>query len=439
VELSAPTPEEELVSLPTLETMGEGPLQLVVRSLAADLTILERMYESSTGPIFNALDIVNFAAASHCFRIPVLEELKALIASRDQGLQWIHGLKTRMRPPESVPVAATVPELCISVLVARQLSTVPAQHIVRALRDACLMDAPAPAFAYVVVGRVRDEHDPATDCKSGGHGNEISQVAVVNGVRLCPALGAMVMRMKARATSGIDVRPLAGLRNHPLGKLSIEKNPHTAAGVPCYTLTFIKACSIMVSWHFYAAAQSWLLIQVNCSPVCEGLHPCLRNWSIGSRLCKLHYSALEKSSGRSLTDRYLGSADESPTEREARSHAASTLTLLLQTNDFWREAQRIFLPPEESISGHNPSILRRCACCSAMCPRKLNCSRCKMTTYCSPACQREHWSEHKAHCRTPKEAENARRRALASLERLGPDTPYRAYNDGVTEEGFYHG
>ena len=42
---------------------------------------------------------------------------------------------------------------------------------------------------------------------------------------------------------------------------------------------------------------------------------------------------------------------------------------------------------------------RRCACCGGDCQKK--CSQCLTTHYCSQACQRRHWPEHKDQCQQP--------------------------------------
>ena len=42
-----------------------------------------------------------------------------------------------------------------------------------------------------------------------------------------------------------------------------------------------------------------------------------------------------------------------------------------------------------------------CAACRKAVPGLLMCGRCKNVRYCSPACQRAHWKEHKADCKAP--------------------------------------
>jgi len=42
-----------------------------------------------------------------------------------------------------------------------------------------------------------------------------------------------------------------------------------------------------------------------------------------------------------------------------------------------------------------------CAVCRKAAPDLLVCGRCKNVKYCSPACQRAHWKEHKAECKAP--------------------------------------
>jgi hypothetical protein len=42
---------------------------------------------------------------------------------------------------------------------------------------------------------------------------------------------------------------------------------------------------------------------------------------------------------------------------------------------------------------------RRCAACSGTERRLQRCARCHAVVYCSPACQRQHWAEHKLRCK----------------------------------------
>ena len=68
----------------------------------------------------------------------------------------------------------------------------------------------------------------------------------------------------------------------------------------------------------------------------------------------------------------------------------------------------------------HPLLMYRCAVCSAMCPKRLACGRCKLATYCSAACQRALWSHHT--CMPPEERasaeEQARHRAAQRLKQL---------------------
>ena len=42
---------------------------------------------------------------------------------------------------------------------------------------------------------------------------------------------------------------------------------------------------------------------------------------------------------------------------------------------------------------------RRCAACGGAEGRLLRCARCQAIVYCSPACQRQHWPQHKLRCK----------------------------------------
>jgi len=70
--------------------------------------------------------------------------------------------------------------------------------------------------------------------------------------------------------------------------------------------------------------------------------------------------------------------------------------------------------------------MHQCACCAAQSPQMLQCSRCKSTTYCSPACQRAAWKKHKKSCQEIKGTEPPiTRRSLVATDHssVAPSLP----------------
>jgi hypothetical protein len=59
--------------------------------------------------------------------------------------------------------------------------------------------------------------------------------------------------------------------------------------------------------------------------------------------------------------------------------------------------------PLEGMSCANIHVARNSACTGRA---RLVCSRCKLVTYCSPACQKEHYSTHKVDCKSSKAADD---------------------------------
>lgn len=295
-----------------------------------------------------------------------------------------------------------------SALARSRMGHVPSTHLMRAIREVNSAVARTPQWA--ATGHGSDSDDRIAWCVDD------------NDARLCPGLGAMIMRMIEH--SGGTPRDLhfrsfkpIGVE-HPCGKLSVESHGMGAGGVPTVTLCFIKACTSVATWSFYVGKHSWLLLQVGCNPVAEGLHPSLRRWSIGQRLCNLQDH---------LDDTPLRAEQGFGTE--STSDSAARREFLVQVHDFWREAQTYFLPADRCIGDDlmdlRPQLLPRCAACSAMCHKRLSCGRCKCTTYCSSACQRSDWTRHKPTCVPPEqrkqEDERATARALRRLQELSDD------------------
>ena len=138
-----------------------------------------------------------------------------------------------------------------------RLAKVPLSHLMRAVREVSSAVARTPLWA-------------TTNLRGLAADDKIAWRADDNDARLCPGLGAMIMRMiehsggTSRHLQYRSFRPLTG--EHPCGKLSVESCDGTAGGVTSITLTFIKDCSLIASWSFYVGDHCWLLIDMGCDP-----------------------------------------------------------------------------------------------------------------------------------------------------------------------------
>lgn len=137
-----------------------------------------------------------------------------------------------------------------------RLAKVPLSHLMRAVREVTSAAARTPVWA-------------TANCRLDAD-DKLARCADDNDARLCPGLGAMIMRMiehsggTSRHLQYRSFRPLT--REYPCGKLSVESHGDTAGGVTSITLTFIKDCSLIASWSFYVGDHCWLLIDMGCDP-----------------------------------------------------------------------------------------------------------------------------------------------------------------------------
>lgn len=58
-------------------------------------------------------------------------------------------------------------------------------------------------------------------------------------------------------------------------------------------------------------------------------------------------------------------------------------------------------PNTRVYKGGREQVQRECGNCRKVDPKLQTCGRCKVVFYCSPACQKEHWSVHKILCKKP--------------------------------------
>ena len=215
---------------PSLETLGADLLQLVCRSLPYEENS-HRTYEELT-----LAEKLHLRTASKCMCSAMMAAIRDHYTTA-----WRYG-------DEGAEAD--------DALARTRLAKVPLSHLMRAVREVTSAAARTPVWA-------------TANCRLDAD-DKLARCADDNDARLCPGLGAMIMRMiehsggTSRHLQYRSFRPLT--REHPCGKLSVESHGDTAGGVTSITLTFIKDCSLIASWSFYVGDHCWLLIDMGCDP-----------------------------------------------------------------------------------------------------------------------------------------------------------------------------